>query len=436
VSDREIERLRQAAKPAFQGRDRIVLAVSGGVDSMTLLDVASQLVERARLTVATLDHGTGSAATAAADLVEAQVATLGLECVRARAEEPLQTEAALRSLRWGFLRAVACARDAVVCTGHTEDDQIETVLMRLMRDAGPRGLAGLSAVSDTLRPLLGVRRRLVEAYARARELQWIEDPSNATATYHRNRIRRDLLPALRAADPSVDARLLAIARSATEWRRDVARLCDSLDGARVSTDGRGVSVPRAAFASPVDDAARLIWPELAGRIGAVLDRRGIARLAQFTVNSRVGARVQLSGGWEVVRSRHSFQLHRVAAKEATSEAVSLSDGMRFGGWTFRSDASAPLTSTRDSWSSWLPTHAPLLVRRWQAGDAMVGRDGSRRKVKHLLSAAGVTGHERAGWPVVLSENEIVWVPGVRRIDAMAARSGRPGLAFVCEYDNR
>jgi tRNA(Ile)-lysidine synthase len=68
---------------------------------------------------------------------------------------------------------------------------------------------------------------------------------------------------------------------------------------------------------------------------------------------------------------------------------------------------------------------------------MVGGDGKPgRKVKCLLSDAGVTGHERSGWPVVLAGDQIVWVPGIRRGNAATARSGRPGLAFICEYVNR
>jgi len=437
MSDRETRQVHEAVAAVLNGRDRVLLAVSGGVDSMTLLDAASEVVDRARLAVATFDHRTGAAATSAVTFVAEQAASRGIDCISERAWSCESDEAALRRARWEFLRRVAGERGAMVCTGHTQDDQIETVLMRLMRGAGARGLAALYASSDIVRPLLGVSRQAIERYARVRRLQWVRDPSNDSVVYHRNRVRRDLLPALRRVDPSIDAVLLGTAESAAQWRRDVERLCDSVAEVRVFDDGRGLSVPVEAFSSPTDQSARLLWPELASRVGAVLDRRGIARLAHFTFNSRVGSRVQLSGGWEVVRARNSFGLRRVSANEATSKVFVLSDGTRFGNWTFRAESSATLTSTRDSWSAWLPTHAPLVVRPWRSGDAMaVGPDGSRRKVKGLLSAAGVTGHERAGWPVVLSGTEIVWVPGVRRIAAAAARSGRPGLAFVCEYDNR
>jgi tRNA(Ile)-lysidine synthase len=437
VSDDETRQVREAVIAAVSGVERLVLAVSGGIDSMTLLDAACAVVARDRVTVATFDHGTGPSAAEAVAVVREESARRDVECISAKATTTLVGEAALRRARWEFLRAVARERNAAVCTGHTEDEQVETVLMRFMRDAGPRGLAGLYASSDVLRPLLTLRRRTVAAYATRVGLRWVDDPSNQTDAYHRNRLRRDLLPALRSVDPSIDLALLDIAQQAARWRRDVDQLCDGIEGVRRIDGGRGLTVPVKTFVAPIDDSARLVWPELAARAGAVLDRRGIDRLARFAVNSRVGARVQLSGGWEVVRARNSFGLRQVPARKATPEASALSDGTRFGFWTFRAEAPATLTSPRDSWSSWLPTHVPLVVRPWHPGDAMiVGTPGSRRKVKHLLSAAGVTGHERAGWPVVVSGDDIVWIPGVRRTDAAAARSGRPGLAFVCEYDHR
>ena len=438
MSDDAIGVVREQVGAVLSGAGRLVLAVSGGIDSMTLLDAVSAVLPSRALTVATFDHGTGPAAAAAVTLVRAESAKRGLECVVERAATPLAGEAAFRAARWTFLREVSARRGATVCTGHTEDDQIETVLMRNLRDAGARGVAALDASSDVVRPLLRLRRPVIHAYAETRGLSWIDDPSNDSSQYLRNRVRHDLLPALRAVNPSIDDVLLAVARRAAAWRRDVATVCDALVDVRKIDRGQGLSVPVAAFGTSREEAARLFWPELAGRVGAVLDRRGMERLSRFTANSRVGARVQLSGGWEVVRGRNSFGLRHVSARKATAEVSALSDGTRFGDWTFRAEATAALSaSSRDSWSAWLPADVPLLVRPWRAGDVMaVGRGGSRRKVKALLTAAGVTGHERAGWPVVVSGDDIVWIPGVRRIDAATARSGGPGLAFICEYQNR
>jgi tRNA(Ile)-lysidine synthase len=122
----------------------------------------------------------------------------------------LASEADLRAARWDFLRGVAERFDGVVCTAHTADDQIETVLMRILRGAGARGLAALSAESGIARPLLGFSRTQLLRYARRFRVQWIEDPSNGSAKYLRNRLRRDVLPALRQVRPSIDAELLEV----------------------------------------------------------------------------------------------------------------------------------------------------------------------------------------------------------------------------------
>jgi tRNA(Ile)-lysidine synthase len=410
---------------------------------MVLLDAAAATVERDRLIVGTFDHGTGPAARCAAELVEREALRLGLRSVAGRADVAPVGEAALRDARWAFLHRIAGTEAARVATAHTQDDQVETVLMRILRGAGTRGLAGLYAETDILRPLLRTTRRELVSYARARGLTWIEDPSNATPQYLRNRVRHDLLPALRRVRPTIDDELLAFARKAARWRADV-EACIASDSIRRLSDGSGIDVSAASFSpgpTASASAARLLWPAIAASIGLVLDRRAIERLAAFTPSAQVGQRVQLSGGWEVIRGRDDFQLRSAQSTElrATAATIALSDSTRYGDWSFTlgSDRLEESDLGTDVWSAWLPADRPLTVRPWHAGDAMVCRSGgSPRKVKRLLSDAGVTGHHRTGWPVVLAGDQIVWIPGVRRTEAATARPGRPGLPFVCEYIHR
>lgn len=423
-----------AVQAALRLHARAVLAVSGGIDSMVLLDVAASAVAHEQLTVATFDHGTGAAATKAADLVERSARAIGIRCVTGKASQPLTTEAELRAARWTFLRDVAARDGGVVCTAHTADDQVETILMRVLRDAGARGLAGLYATSDIVRPLIGHTRRELASYARERDVPWIEDPSNASPRYLRNRLRHDLLPALRRARPTIDAELLSTARDAAHWRSDVEAFVAEYIDVRGVGDGTGLDIVASSLTDFPNDALAILWPALVAQSGVVLDRRGTMRLVEFTGLNRVGARVQISGGWEVVRSRYAFQLRASGHRQLPEEALALSSTVLWGSWSFRPAANAV---GGDSWSAWLPVDEPLTVRMWQAGDAIVGRDGRpTRKVKRLLNDAGVTGHERTSWPVVLAGDQIVWVPGIRRASAATARSGRPGLAFICEYVNR
>lgn len=462
--------LRRAVRAALDPLDRVVLAVSGGVDSMVLLDAATRGIprnERDRIVIATFDHGTGDAAVAACALVEARCASLGVRCVAGCASTRCSTEAALRDARWSFLREVARAEGpsaATVCTAHTRDDQLETVLMRVLRGAGARGLAALYAASPIVRPLLGLGRVAVEAYARVRRLEWVEDPSNVSNRYFRNRVRHDLLPALRRVRPSIDEELLACSRSAAELRAELEAFVREHVGIRPLGDSgsrRGLDVAVASLAGFDADALAVLWPAIAARAGLALDRRGIAVLGAFSASTygasglRPGSRVQLAGGWTVARSRDAFQL-RASSSEvapitatsttpgtATRPPVALSkEGVAYwrdaggGGaeWSFRS--SGGLEGT-DLWSAWLPIDRPLWVRAWLPGDTMPWRgEGGQRKVKRFLTEARISGHERAAWPVVLSGDQIVWIPGVRRGAAASARSGRPGLAFICDYNDR
>lgn len=425
--------LQENVAASLGGEQRVVLAISGGVDSMVLLDAATETVSAARLCIATFDHGTGAAATEAADLVRTRADRMGIECVTGRATGPLRGEAALRVARWRFLRSVAEAHGARVATAHTLDDQVETVLMRILRGAGARGIAGLYAPSELVRPLLGFHRREVLRYARARRLGWVEDPSNQSLAFFRNRVRHELLPAFRRAQPDFDRQLLEVARAAADWRQDLASYVDRAITPRVLESG-GADVQAATLAQLAPGELKVLWPEIASRIGIALDRRGTERLAAFTHDARIGARVQVSGGWEVVRSRDTFQLRASAASALAEAPLDLGTVTRWDRWNFRPVANGPMA---DPWSAWLPGEEPLVVRGWRSGDAMSVRPDSRpRKVKYFLSDAGITGHERTRWPVVLSGDRIVWIPGVRRSAVATARSGRPALAFACEYISR
>jgi tRNA(Ile)-lysidine synthase len=196
-----------------------------------------------------------------------------------------------------------------------------------------------------------------------------------------------------------------------------------------------LDVAAQALTSYSVESLGVLWPALAAMVGATLDRRGTARLATFTRAGRVGSRIQLSGGWQVVRARDRFEVRRLEA--SVPEMLDIGAGVvDWDRWVFRPEQEVARPAKLDVWTAWLPTDRPLRVRAWKAGDAMVAREGGpARKVKELLSDAGVTGYDRSRWPVVLAGDEIVWIPGVSRSDAATERSGRPGLALLCEYNH-
>ena len=288
---------------------RLVLAVSGGRDSMVLLDAVARWRRDAIAAIATFDHGTGRAARSAAGLVAHVADALRLPLARARAATPARTEAAWREARWGFLRDAARRHGARIATAHSRDDQIETVFIRALRGAGPRGLAALYGSDDVLRPVLELDRAVIARYAAEQALEFVDDPSNVSRRYLRNRVRLELLPALEAACPGFSAGLLAVSRRAAAWRADVERFAASL-GTRV--EGASIFVPADALLGVDGRAHMLLWPALAARVGIALDRRGTERLAAFSstagARTRLHGRVPLAGGHEVIRHPRAFEI--------------------------------------------------------------------------------------------------------------------------------
>ena len=198
MRDRSVRESETSVRELLARRNRLVLAVSGGVDSAVLLDAIARLRGPGhRVVVVSVDHGTGDAATESTARVLATAAQFGLPAISERLLTARADEASWRAGRWAFLRSVAEAEKAPVVTGHTLNDHIETVVMRLMRGASARGLAGLLAVTNVERPLLAHDRTAILSYAKHQKVSFTEDPTNESRAFLRNRIRLDLLPAIR-----------------------------------------------------------------------------------------------------------------------------------------------------------------------------------------------------------------------------------------------
>ena len=438
---------RQAAAP-------IVLAVSGGCDSMVMMCAVADALAKSTtdeceppiVRVLSFDHATGPAATQAATLVEREATRLGLDVRVGRAGTEASSEAEWRAARWAFFRD-ASAPGAWIATAHTRDDQIETVFMRALRCAGARGLAGLAAQSRSIvRPFLDVSRAAVRRYGNIRGVPFVEDPTNTSTRYLRNRVRHDLLPAIARLRPRFADELLDVARCSAAWRGEVDALVDRYVSGDV--EGGVIRVARAELATYDSSTLCVLWPAIAARASVTLDRRGTLRLAQFTTSGARGARIQLSGGIEVFRDRDSFVVQRRSTRSGDAAEQSLSGALRFGEWrfvplhatdtSFRQSIAETLgelspVGVDDEWSAELPSDRSLVVRAWRPADRMrAWEGGAARRVKRFFGDARIPGPSRAGWPVVLVDDEIVWIPGVRRMIAAPERSGRPLVRYACE----
>ncbi|HEY8853042.1 MAG TPA: tRNA lysidine(34) synthetase TilS [Gemmatimonadaceae bacterium] len=316
----EASQLESVVGSALADCAHAVLAVSGGLDSMVLLVAASRLPPRARrnILVATFDHGTGKAAGRAAALVARQAFRAGFLCVTGRASTIGTKEEEWRRGRWAFLQQVAEKRGSSVVTAHNLDDQVETVFMRILRDAGPRGLAGLYADSEIVRPFLNISRATLAEYSRRNRVPFVQDPSNCDRKHLRNRIRLDILPSIVKRNPAFPDELLSLARKSAEWRRSLEDLAGTVESE--SEREGGLRINRSSLQGFDEDCLRVLWPALAARASVVMDRRGTHRAAEFTIKGATGGTIQLSGGVEIVMRRDHMLLRRWRSEPAEIRA--------------------------------------------------------------------------------------------------------------------
>lgn len=295
----------------FQSGERVVVGVSGGPDSLCLLHLLAGLQKQlgVELMAAHLDHGLRpESAQEEAGYVQEVCSHLGVPLERGarevrayRAQRHLSLEEAARELRYDFFAQVALPWGAgVVVVGHTADDQVETILLNLVRGTGLRGLRGMAPVSSwkdlrVVRPLLEIPRQETEAYCSALGLQPHYDPSNLSLNYTRNRVRRQLLPILEALNPRFRQALLRLARSAARdlayLEEETARTWDQV--ARTREDGVHLDL-RALSLLPPALQYRALGRALRGLLGPGAEAVHLEGMLQ--IHGRPGAVVHLPRG--------------------------------------------------------------------------------------------------------------------------------------------
>ena len=257
----------RAATALIPTGSSVVVAVSGGGDSVALLCLLARIAprRRLRLTVAHLDHGLRRGSVADKRFVQGLAAELRLpvvaerRAVRSERRRDESLEEAARRVRRAFLLRVAQEAGAsLVATGHTMDDQAETILMRFARGAGPAALAAMAAAGPGpfVRPLLGIERAALRSWLRRKRHTFRDDPTNDDLAFDRNRVRRLVVPVLAKAINPQAARHLVDA--AARLRADAGFL-DALAMERFETlaarRGEGIAVEAAALAALADPLA-------------------------------------------------------------------------------------------------------------------------------------------------------------------------------------
>jgi tRNA(Ile)-lysidine synthase len=395
------------------GGQGIVVLLSGGRDSTCLLDLAVRIAGADAVTALHVNYGLRGAASDGDERHCIELCRrLGVALEVRRPGEPGartgNRQAWAREVRYREAHALAAGAD--VAAGHTASDQVETIVYRLASSPSRRALLGMRPREGALvRPLLSFTREDTAAYCRARGLPWREDESNASGAYARNRIRNDLLPALRGLHPAAEQNVLAVAGILRDEADVLDALVDQVLGAGVSVDtlrGLPAALRRLVVQRMADQAAGGFAPGAAGRADelAALSQRGTAML-----DIGCGLRaVAEYGALRIERLAHGTEPETPTPQPL---ALAIPGSIAFGPVEVRCELASP--ALEPGVLDRAALGSGLVVRSWRPGDRMTPLGlGGTKLLGDLFTASKVPRSERAAVPVVESGGEIAWVAGV------------------------
>ncbi|MDD5190417.1 MAG: tRNA lysidine(34) synthetase TilS [Dehalococcoidales bacterium] len=446
---------------------RLLVAVSGGQDSVCLLRVLTDICADLEIDLQAthLNHQLrGAESDADAQYVFDLCHKLRLpvhigqiDVKKYQQEHKLTLEEAAREVRYQFLAETAASTGTkTVVIAHTRDDQVETILLHILRGSGTRGLVGLKPVTQRriagkkltiIRPLLGVTHEETGVYCRAHKLQPRFDTSNLSVEPLRNRVRLELLPALQTYNRNVAEALLRASRIAADdvtyledaarkkWRQIAALKQNQIIFDRAKITALPVSMQRALL--------RMAVEKLTGTLKDI-EARHIEDMLEF-LRKPAGKRMDLPYGMTFAADYAQFVLGLTPEKEkatglAGEDTVKLNGRTVIPGWEI-SASYVPRQKdyVSDVYTAYLDADKvgeKLLVRPRQSGDRFqpLGMK-AMKKVSEFLLDARVPRGQRARIPILVSEKQVVWVVG-QRIDDRVKVTSETGRVLKIVFERK
>jgi len=470
LAERLLKTIRK--QESMRAGDRVAVAVSGGADSVALLCLLLELHGELGivLSVAHVNHKLRGEESDGDERFVAELARRhGLELHTCDA--PMDAgydsgiEAGAREKRYEFFRELMRdGRVVKIATAHTLDDQVETVMMRLFRGTGIRGLAGIhprivfeadklevnkQRHSEVVRPLLGFRRAALQDFLRERSQTWREDSSNADTSFLRNRIRHRLLPAIKEefGEAAIEhmAELAEIARAEEEhWERGHSEIHAQVSRAQI----RGTAETRPAAPLPVGPLLALPLAAQRRLVRSWLETNALNLSISFHIIEQAldlagepaGGKIELPCGYRVRRTRDDLCIDSSASEWRGEYEYSLPVpgeveipelGIRLRAMIV--DPKDVPEAERDSLIDPQCLSGAVLVRNWQPGDRYwPAHTKQEKKVKDLLSDRHATGATKKMWPVAVGRGDLVWMRGFPVSAAVRAPAGAEKAVWIRE----
>jgi len=404
----------------------LCVAFSGGADSTALLAALAALRDRPlRLRALHVDHRLQPRSAAWSVHCRRVARALGVQLTVRRARITRRRgeslEAAARAARYALLEASLAAGEALL-TAHHQDDQLETVLLQLLRGAGVAGLAAMPACAPfgrgmLLRPLLPLPRAALRGWLARQHLDWVEDDSNAQLHLDRNYLRARVLPPLRARWPGAGATVARSARHAGEARALLDALGEA-DAARAAA-GTQLSAQALRRLPPARRRNALrFWITAAGELLPPASR--LEEIATRLLAARADAQPCVEWpGVRVQRAGERLSLHRVPARARGTAAAPAADGADFGEvtWRWHERRTCRLPAPFGTLALEADVHGPLdldalaprlTLRARRGGERLRPvRGGPRRALKKLLQEARVPPQRRGQLPLVFAGERLI-----------------------------
>jgi tRNA(Ile)-lysidine synthase len=438
--------------------ETVLIACSGGVDSMVLLHVMDELRKNLEFSIAAahLDHclrgseGRMDQKLVAQFCLERGITFMGGEedVSTVSQEEGLSIQDAARRVRYSFLRnSLLRIGGDKIATGHHSDDLVETLLMRLLRGTGLRGLRGIPILGEGfyIRPLLYEWKETIRSYAEAMKVSYREDPGNTRTEYSRNKVRNLLIPSLEEYNPSVKEAIFRLSTWAVEEGEVIDQVvAEIMKGIDVTFGENEVVVNREKLLEChpflIKEIIRKGMIELGASYGP--QGRNLELALDFIREVESGKRLDLSADIVIGRDFDEIFIKRNVCTEDISGENVLKVEVEAGWkgeycsgertWCVRIDIVNPneiddLKGGKfKQYFDVSDISSPLQLRNWRHGDMIVpfGLNG-RKKVSDILVEEGVPGRKRDDILVLEDRHSLLWLIGVRR-------GGRGSVSRECE----